>query len=168
MKKILGKIKKSWNENRVLFMLTIVLIICTVLILGVVVDYFLGTTKDKYGDRLEGIKKVEIKDSKIKEIEKKVSEDEKIEKCKINQIGKVIYMDITFTDGISLVEAEGKVQGTLENFSDQELKFYDINYTLIQPKKEGTEGFTIMGSKNANGSGIVWNNNNPYTPEEEE
>lgn len=155
-------------ENRVLFMLTVVLVICVILIIGVAIDYFLGTTKDKYGDRLEGIKSVEISDKKIKEIENKIVEDEKIEKCNINKFGKVIYINITFTDGISLVEAEGKVQPTLGLFSEKELKFYDMNYTLIQEKKEGTEGFTIMGSRNVNGSGIVWNNNNPYTPEEEE
>ena len=80
----------------------------------------------------------------------------------------MIYINITFTDGISLVEAEGKAQATVELFSEKELKFYDINYTLIQKKSDNVEGFTIMGAKNVNGSGVVWNNNNPYTPEEEE
>ena len=149
-------------------MLTIVLVICIAVILLVVLDYFLGTTKDKYGDRLEGIKTVEITKKKTSELEAKISEDEKIEKCKINSIGKMIYINITFTDGISLVEAEGKAQATVELFSEKELKFYDINYTLIQKKSDNVEGFTIMGAKNVNGSGVVWNNNNPYTPEEEE
>ena len=166
MKKIFGKIKKSWNENRVLFVLMTILVICLILIATVVLDYFLGTSKDKYGDRLEGIKKVAFTDKRIKEIENKVAEDEKISKCEVTQIGKMIYVTITFNDGITLVEAEGKAANTVELFNEKELKFYDINYTLVQDKKENNEGFIIMGAKNVNGTALVWNNNTPFNEEE--
>ena len=56
MKKIMKKLKNSWNQNRVLFVLTTILIVCLLLILSVVIDYFLGTSKDKYGDRLDVLK----------------------------------------------------------------------------------------------------------------
>ena len=166
MKKIFRKIKNSWNENRVLFVLMTILVICLILILTVVLDYFLGTSKDKYGDRLEGIKKVEFTDKRISEIEKKIKEDEKVSKCEVTQIGKMIYVTITYTDGITLVEAEGKASNTLELFNEKETKFYDINYTLIQDKKENNEGFVIMGAKNVNGSALVWNNNTSFNEEE--
>lgn len=168
MKKIFRKIKKNWQENRVLFVLTMILIICMVLISIVVIDYFLGTSKDKYGERLEGIKKVEITNKKISELENKISEDEQIATCKIKQIGKMIYIDIIYNAGISLVEAQGKAQSSIELFSEEELKFYDINYTLTQKGSEGNDGFIIMGARNVNGSGVVWNNNTPFIDEVEE
>ncbi len=166
MKKILGKIKKSWNENRVLFVLTTILIICIVLILIVTADYFFGTTKDKYGDRLEGIKSVEITSKEISNLEEEMKKDEQINDCSINQIGKMIYVTLKFNDTITLVEAEGKALTTVSLFSEEELAFYDINYSLIQNATETSQGFTIMGSKNVNGSGLVWNNNTPVTSEE--
>ena len=166
MKKLFRGIRKSWNENRVLFVLMTILVICLVVITFVVIDYFLGTSKDKYGDRLDGIKKVGFTDKRIGEIEKKVKEDEKISKCEITQIGKMIYVTITFTDGITLVEAEGKAANTIELFNEKELKFYDVNYTLIQEKSENNEGFTIMGAKNVNGTALVWNNNTSFNEEE--
>lgn len=167
MKKLMNKIKKSWKENRVLFVLTMILILCICLILIVAVDYFLGSSKDKYGERLDGIKEVEITEQKRKDIEKKISEDETILNCKVNQIGKMIYVTLTFNDTITLVEAEGKALNTLTQFSEKELAFYDINYTLIQESTETNAGFTIMGSRNVNGSGLVWNNNTPVTDKEE-
>ena len=45
----------------------------------------------------------------------------------------------------------------------KELEFYDINYTLLQSKTENSEGFTTMGTKNVNGSGLVWVNNTPIS-----
>ena len=166
MKKFIALIKKSWNENRVLFVLMTVLVICLILIISVVLNYFLGTSKDKYGDRLEGIKKVEFTDKRIKEVEKKIKEDDKVSKCEVTQIGKMIYVTINFTDGITLVEAEGKAANTVELFKEKELKFYDINYTLIQEKKDNSEGVVIMGARNANGTALVWNNNTSFNEEE--
>lgn len=163
MKKIIKKLKNSWNQNRVLFVLTTILIVCIILILLVVIDYFLGTSKDKYGDRLEGIKNFEV--SRISELESKIKEDEKIADCNIRQIGKIIYINIKFTNEITLVEAEGKALNTVELFSEEELKFYDLNYSLTQDATESSAGFSIMGAKNINGTGLVWNNNTPVSEE---
>lgn len=167
MKKIIRKIKKSWQENRVLFVLTTILIICLILILIVGIDYFFGSSKDKYGERLEGINEVKFTDKKITELEGKINEDELITSCEINQIGKMIYVNINFGEGITLVEAEGKALATIEFFSEKELAFYDVNYTLKQEATESNPGFIIMGSKNVNGSGLIWNNNTPVTESEE-
>ena len=168
MKKFFGKIKKSWKENRVIFVLTIILVVCVTLMAVVMINYFLGTSKDKYGDRLEGIKKVEITNKRLSELEKKITEDETIDKCVVKNIGKMIYVDITFKTGISLVDAESKAQSTIEMFKEKELKFYDINYTLSQDKTDDSDGFIIMGAHNVNGSGLVWNNNTPISTENEE
>lgn len=165
MKRFFKKIKNSWRSNRVLFVLTIILVICLIMIAVVSIDYFFGSSKDKYGDRLEGINEVEITSKRIKELENNILKDEKISDCKINQIGKMIYVTMNFTDGITLVESQGKALATLELFNKKELEFYDINYTLLQNKTESSEGFTIMGSKNVNGSGLVWINNTPISEE---
>lgn len=167
MKRFFKKIRNSWRNNRVLFVLTFILIICLILIAVVSIDYFFGSSDDKYGDRLQGISKVEMTDKKIKKIEKGILKDEKIANCEINQIGKMIYVTINFNEGITLVEAQGKALTTLELFSKKELEFYDINYTLLQSKTENSEGFTTMGTKNVNGSGLVWVNNTPISEDVE-
>ena len=59
------KIKKIWNENRVLMVLAIIIIICLIVIVCVSLTYFYGSSESEYGDRLDGIDKVKIT-SKIK------------------------------------------------------------------------------------------------------
>lgn len=165
MKKIIKKLKNSWNQNRVLFVLTTILVVCVVLIFIVAIDYFLGTSKDKYGDRLDGIKSVEVTKNEITKLENKIKEDDKIIDCEIHQIGKVIYVNIKFNGDITLVEAEGKALNTIELFSEKERKFYDLNYSLLQDATDSNAGFSIMGTKNVNGTGLVWNNNTPVNEE---
>lgn len=163
MKKMLKKLKKSWNENRVLFVLTTVLVICIIVIMIVMANYFFGSTKDKYGDRLDGIKKVVITDKRNKELTSKILEDETITKADVNQIGKILYINMELTEAISLVEAEGKALNILTYLSEAEAEFYDVNFSLYQSKTENSDGYSIMGSKNVNGTGLIWNNNTPVS-----
>ena len=81
--------------------------------------------------------------------------------------GRVIYVTINFVGDTSLVEAQSKAAASLEQFSENLLSYYDIDFTLISEATENSEGFTIMGAKNVAGSGIVWNNNTPVESEEE-
>ena len=157
MKKILGKIKDSWRDNRVLFVLMTILIICLIVILFMVGDYFLGSTKDKYGDRLDGINKVKITDKQIENYGKKIREDEKIKNCCIHKRGKHGSINIEF-DGATLDDAKAKTAATVELFEEKYLKYYDINYTIKQKKTDSGEAFVKQAAHNANGTGLVWTN----------
>ena len=174
MKKLLKKLKKNWRENRVLFVLTVILIVCLIMITIVGVRYFFGSSKDKYGERLEKSKKVGFSDKRANELGKKIAEDEQIEKCNVTLKGNTIYIDIKFAQGISLDDAKAKAEATLGEISEKEAKVYDISYTLYQDKvepsegNEGNPGFTTMGARNVSGYGLKWINNTPFTDEEEE
>ena len=174
MKKLLKLLKKNWRENRVLFVLTVILIICLIMITVVGVKYFFGSSKDKYGDRLEKSKKVGFSDKRANELAKKIAEDEQIEKCNVKLMGNTVYIDIKYVPGISLDDAKAKAEATLGEISEKEASVYDISYTLYQDKVEPTEGnegspgFTIMGARNVKGTGLKWNNNTPIPVEEEE
>ena len=53
-------LKNAWKNNRVLFVLFVILIICFVIIMGVGIKYFVGNNKSSYGERLEITKKVKV------------------------------------------------------------------------------------------------------------
>ena len=144
------RIKKFWKENRVLFVLFVIILICLILVLGVFLKYFFGSSKTSYGNRLDGINEVEVTDDIKNNYISKMKEDELI---------KIIYISLYFKNEASLVEAQSKALASLTNFEDNYLAFYDISFTLKCDATESSEGFLIMGAKNANGSGLVWNNN---------
>ncbi len=163
----MNKIKKFWNENRVLFVLFLIVLVCILLILGVLLKYFFGSSSSSYGKRLEGIKEVEVTDEIKNNFLSSMQNDELIENVAIKSRGKIIYISLSFKDGVSLVEAQSKALASLMAFEQKYLDFYDFNYTLKGNATENSEGFLIMGAKNVNGSGLVWNNNTEVTKDEE-
>ena len=127
---MLKKLKDFYKRNRVYSILMIISITCIIAIIVGVVLYFIGqTSKDKYGNRLNGIESVEIKESKILEIEKKISENELVKDAQVDIKGKLIYILITMNTG-KHSDSEAIAQESLELFSEEEKAFYDILLAL--------------------------------------
>ncbi len=162
------KIKNLWNQNRVLFVLGLIIIICFLIIIGVFIKYFFGTSKSSYGDRLEGIEEVLVTDSIKNDYITKMNEDELINETTLEVKGKIIYIHITFNPAATLVEAQSKALASLSLFTDDYLDFYDIHFTLESNENEPTEEFLLMGSHNKNGSGLIWNNNTEFESNDSE
>lgn len=163
----LNKLKEIWGKNKVLIVLGIILIICFIAIIIVTVSYFFGGSESVYGDRLEDIENYPIEDSFIDEYIANLEADEMINSVSFDVRGRIIYIDIDFVGDTSLVEAQSKAAASIEQFSEETLIYYDINFTLTSASTENSEGFTIMGARNVAGSGLVWNNNTPIESEEE-
>ena len=158
--------KKFWKENRVLFVLIMILIVCFIAIISVTVSYFVGNHNSVYGDRLAD--KVEIKDEVKEEYLTKLKENTLVKEADFRISIRTIYIDIDFTEGSTLVEAESIASSSIDNLSEEILSYYDVNFILTKESTETDEGFTIMGARNSNGSGISWNNNTIVDKEEEE
>ena len=159
--------KKYFKENRTLFILMVVAIVCIILSIILLFKYFyFGNGGSNYGDRLDGIENVRINDDKQREVASKIEESNLVEHVDINIAGKRIDIRIVFGEKSSLVDAQGVALKALDNFSDDEKNFYDFEFTLKQNATDKTEGFLIMGAKNVNGLNLVWNNNNSTSEEE--
>ena len=163
----MDKLKEIWGKYKILIVLGLILIICFIAILFVTVSYFFGSGESVYGDRLEDIEDYPIEDTFVSEYIANLESDEMINSATFDVKGRVIYVTINFVGDTSLVEAQSKAAASLEQFSENLLSYYDIDFTLLSEATENSEGFTIMGAKNVAGSGIVWNNNTPVESEEE-
>lgn len=161
------KIKKIWKENRVLFVLFIILIVCFIAICSVALSYFVGTNKSEYGDRLEDY--VKVSDKEKKAYIDALKEDELVADVKFRVSIRTIYITIKFNKEASLVEAQSKSLASVDNISKEILAYYDINFIIEQDKvaEDPTKGFTLMGSHNLSGEGVVWSNNTEIIEEEE-
>lgn len=158
------KLKKFWLENSVLLVLLLILIACLIAISVVVVNYFVGDSNSKYGDRnIQSLSK-EIQ----KELISKIEEDELIENVSLRVSDtRTIYLTIKFVSKTTLVEAQSKSLAALEFFSEDILSNYDIEFLIKVDSTEETDGFQLMGSRNVSGTGgIVWNNNTIVKEEE--
>ena len=170
------KIKQIYQEHRIFTILMAVVLVCIVLIATVLIQcFYVGNGTDKYGNRLEGIEKYKISESRQKDFENNTANNDKVESTDIKITGKIIYITMQIKPGVTLIEAESIALKSLETFSEKEQSFYDFNITLKQDATDTSDGFIISGSKNKNGSGLVWNNNrqvasttdNPATEKED-
>ena len=158
------KLKRVYTEHRVFAILMALVIVCFVLIGTVLFQcFYVGGNVDKYGDRLAGIEKVPID---TKEVESKLVAEEIVKSAKVMITGKIVYVTMTFSEPTTLVEAQSIAQKSLDYYGDEQKKFYDFHFTLKEAATETSEGFIISGAKNKNGSGLVWNNNNPIVEKE--
>lgn len=153
------KLKNLWIENRVLLVLFIIVVVCVFIMIGVCISYFFGSSKSGYGDRLDGISEVQVTDEVKNNFVDAMKNDELINDATIKVQGKIIYITLSFKEDVSLVEAQSRALLSLMSFEEKYQNFYDFNYTLKSNKTDTSEGFLIMGAKNVNGSGLVWNNN---------
>ena len=160
------KIKNLWMNNRVLFVLTTIVLVCFLVMGVVVIKYFVGVSTSEYGDRLEDIENLPLKDEDKQAIENKLKENENVQEVTVHTQGKIIYIRIVFTN-TSLDRAKEIAATTLEVINDEYKSHYDIHYTLVQEATDTAEGYTIMGSRNIRStSSIIWNNNTPITSED--
>lgn len=157
MKKIFkGLINLILRHKILTFLMT-----CAIVILGILVyvffNLFMGDS-NKYGTRLNGIEKVKITETFKKDVTSKLNELGEVDSSSITIKGKVIYIDIVTTRETSLDRAKEIANSSLENFSDEEKKFYDIEFSLTQVKVEDPNnlGYVITGSKNASLDKITW------------
>ena len=148
--------KGFYKENRVYVILMIVSIVCIIsVILGVII-YFVGqSTKDVYGNRLDGIEKVEIKDDKMTELENSIKENELVEKVNVSVKGKILYIVVHLTKGLP-TDAENIAVKALEKLSEEEKAFYDLQFIFDSEEDSETNVFPIMGYKNAKNTTISW------------
>jgi len=128
--------------------------------------FYFGSGTSKYGDRLDGIESVPITDDAKMNIIGKIKEEESVTDAKIDVIGKRICIRIVFSEDTLLDTAKNTAVKIIDEFSEEEQAFYDIEFTLVSPSSDTSDGFTIMGNKNVSGSNLVWNNNNATSTDE--
>ena len=162
---MIDKIKRVWRENKILFVLAIILLVCVLVFTIVSLTYFYGASDNVYGDRLDATKKVPLDKKLFTDIKETLESDEIVSKVAVKLRGKIVYINIIFNDGSVMDDAKKVAESAVSLFNEDELQVYDLQFT-IKTTTNNEAGFTLMGARNSNGSGtVVWNN---YTIEEDE
>lgn len=148
------KIKKWINKNKGLAILLLLTIIFVIILLIIFIELLVGGSANKYGNRLDGIDKVKISNETYESVKKEVEDTELVEKVETRLQGKIVYTTIELKDGITEAKAKEIATNTLDNYSEDELKYYDFSFFL---KWKGEEEDTVItGNKHHNLDSITW------------
>ena len=130
-----------------------------IIMLVIFISLFSGNGKGKYGNRLEGIEDVKLTKTFLKDVETKLEENENVIDATVRLQGKIVYINFEVNPEVSSDTAKEISNSTLENFSEEELGFYDLSY-LIKWTIEDEEGkkstTAIAGTKHHSKENIVW------------
>ena len=129
-------------------------IIFVIILLIIFIELLVGGSSNKYGNRLDGIDKVKISNETYESVKKEVEDTELVEKVETRLQGKIVYTTIELKDGITVEKAKEIAANTLDNYSEDELKYYDFSFFL---KWKGEEKDTVItGNKHHNLDSITW------------
>lgn len=103
-----------------------------------------------YGTRLEGRKDVEISNDKKNKIKDKLKEN----KVSIRVAGRIINVTIKVNADTTLDSAKELGNKILEELSDKEKKYYDVQILIENDKN--TNQFPIIGYKQHKKENISW------------
>jgi len=148
------EIMKFIKKNLFTIIAIIVFLLLVVLLIQVKNIFFPDEGSAIYGNRLEGIEKVKINDSKKKKIKEAVTSDGIASKATVRISGKIIDVNIVVNMEASYDSAKGIANKVLENLSDEEKKYYDIQVFIN--KEEKTDNFPIIGYKHHAKEAFSW------------
>ncbi len=143
-------IKKHKKLCIVGLILVILLIMLVLILKRFSVDYSL----DEYGDRLEGIEKVEIKKSESDKLVSEIKALDQVKKANYRLKGRLVYIEIEFNEDVSVETAKEIASKSLDYFTDKQKSFYDFEFILSNEKD--IEGYPELGSKHKSSDSIVW------------
>lgn len=142
------KFKDLLSRHKILAVICLLALIIIIILFYMFCSIFVGGN-DKYGSRLNGIEKVELSKSDLKDVADTIEKDESVDSVEVRLQGKIIYIDIVYKKDVSKDKAKEFATKTLDNFDDDAKEFYDFEYVLSQIAGDGEEdtGFKITGAK---------------------
>ena len=137
----------------VVILLTLVLFIFIVVIF---VKLLVGNSSNKYGNRLDGIDNVKIDNDTYDGVETELLDTGLTIESSVRLQGKIVYTTIVLKADTTKEKAKEIASLTLDNYTAEELSYYDFSYFL---KWEGEEEDTVItGNKHHSLDDITWVN----------
>lgn len=148
---------KKHKQESILLLIVILILLFSGITFAIV--WFQGSS-DTYGDRLDGIDKVELSDEYIKEAIDAIKKDrEYITKVTYNLEGKLLSFLVTVKDETDVNTAKTMSDAILSSFKEEELEFYDIQLFVSDSGTLEESKYPIIAYKHKTSEAFVWSNN---------
>lgn len=148
------KLKKWINKNKGFAIICALALILFIIMVVIFVRLLVGGSSNKYGNRLDGIDKVKISNEVYESVKEEVKDIEGVNDVSVRLQGKIVYTTIELSDSISADKAKEIAKNTLDNYTEDELKYYDFSFFLKWKGEESDK--VITGNKHHNLEDITW------------
>ena len=146
---------KNWIKNNKGFSVIILLALVLVIILIIIfISLLKSNSSNKYGNRLDGIEDVKIATEVYDGVKEEVMATEAVEEVTTRLQGKIVYTTIILKEDTSVDKAKEIASNTLDNYSEEELGYYDFSFFLKWTTDDGDK--VITGNKHHSMDSITW------------
>lgn len=145
---MLNKLLKELKQNKyttIVFFIFLGLFIMAWLVYGMVMP---SNSTEKYGNRLDGIEEVELKDDDLEDIVKKIEKNDIVNSASARVSGRIINVIVEVKEGTKISNAKKLTSDATKTLSKDELGFYDVQLFILN-EKEDSKGYPIIGYKSA-------------------
>lgn len=138
-----------------------VIIIIILLIIGIALFLFArqilgaGNEGTIYGNRLDGIEKVGLKNETLDKINTEIKKNEFVKKVTYRIEGKTINFTVDVAPNTTIENSKKVAEPVLTILNDEEKAFYDIQIFVTCNEAE-SEGYPMNGYKHRTSSEFVW------------
>ena len=146
--------KNFIKNNKVTVVAFIICVIFVILVFAVKLTFFPNEGTAIYGDRLDGIEKVEITDKQQEDIIKSLEDKDEVKKVSCDIKGRTLNVLITVNDDVELDPAKALTSSITDNLEEDQTSYYDIQ-VFISKDNDDTR-FPIIGYKHQNKDGFSW------------
>jgi flagellar basal body-associated protein FliL len=145
---------KSILKRKRKLIIALVFLIVIVLALCIAYESIFSNNSGKYGNRLEGIEKVDVKTKQKNEIKKNIESLEISTSVKVYLTGKIVKAVVVVKDDVDLGKAKESYNKLMEKLSDEQKKYFDVQVFL--KKKGKDDNFPTIGYKHHAKENVSW------------
>ena len=148
------KVGQFLKRNKHTVIVGIICVFLVILVYVVKFTFFPNEGTAIYGDRLDGIKAVEIKKDEQNEIKTNLEEKEEVKEASVSTAGRILNVIITVNDDVSLDTAKSLTDSIDSVLEEDQKRFYD---TQVFIKKTGEDAsLPIIGYRHQDNDTYSW------------
>ena len=146
---------KNFIKNNKLVVITfIICVIFVILVFAIKLTFFPDEGRAIYGDRLDGIEKVEITDDNANDVIKSLEDLDTVKEASTDIKGRVLNVLITVNDDVDLETAKGLTTTITDNLEKKQTSYYDIQVFISKDNDDAS--FPIIGYKHQDKDAFSW------------
>lgn len=157
----------KYIKNHKFTCVVILIFIALVIVMYVLYNlFFINSSKPEYGNRLEGIEAVEIKNDTLKKVENDIKAKKGVKDVSTNITGRTLDIVVTVEDNMSLKDAKSIGNTSYKSLNEKQIKYYSIQI-FVKKLDEAQNNFPIIGYKQKETTNVVWTKDRSVTKSNE-
>jgi hypothetical protein len=144
------------KKNKFVFSIAIIIMLIFIISsISIINIFFPNLGVSLYGHRLDDIKNLEISGNRQRDIANNLLKTKKVSEASLDIRGSIINIIFNVNSDISIDDAKNIAITTLNEFSTEEKKAYDIQFFITTSDNENSL-FPLIGYKNKINTTILW------------